>query len=178
MENNFNQELNKINYLFNYSRGLVISEQVTTSGNTSGGTTSTGSTVTDKEVTRLCSDYKSTDLGLTKSITVNGYDIYNDKNGKPFCKKKIEPITEESDIEPVNQGFKVEPNVRFQPREKEIQGIFGKYDEIIPNDILRYMRKNPQLVMNRLAKIYGEKFLDYAEKAYVKVNWKDENNID
>jgi hypothetical protein len=30
------------------------------------------------------------------------------------------------------------------------------------------MRKNPQLIMDRLAKIYGEKFIKYADKAYVK----------
>ena len=171
MESNFNNELSKINYLFKYNRGVVISEQVSVSGNPS-----TTKTVTDKEIQRVCSDYKSEDLGLTKSSTVNGYDIYNDKNGNPFCKKKIESISEET--ETINKGFTVEPNVRFQPREKEIQGIFGKYDETIPNDVLRYMRKNPQLVMNRLAKIYGKSFLDYAEKAYVKANWKDEDNID
>ena len=51
---------------------------------------------------------------------------------------------------------------------KEIESLFGKYDEQIPADILRYMRKNPQLIMNRLAKVYGNKFLDYAEKAYIK----------
>jgi hypothetical protein len=63
--------------------------------------------------------------------------------------------------------FTVEPHVKMIPREKQIQGLFGKYDEQIPADILRYMRKNPQLVMNRLCRIYGDKFLDYAEKAFM-----------
>jgi hypothetical protein len=54
--------------------------------------------------------------------------------------------------------------------------MFGKYEDQIPNDILRYMRKNPQLMMDRMAKIYGENFIDYAEKAYSKnmKSWKEE----
>jgi hypothetical protein len=44
--------------------------------------------------------------------------------------------------------------------------LFGGYSGEIPNDILRYMRKNPQLIINRLADIYGDKFLEYVENAY------------
>ena len=78
--------------------------------------------------------------------------------------------------EPRDISFTVEPNVRMIPREKQIQKMFGKYEEQIPNDILRYMRKNPQLMMDRLARIYGDNFIEYAEKAYVKNMklWKDE----
>lgn len=74
---------------------------------------------------------------------------------------------EEFDDEIGKPQFTVEPHVRITPREKEIEGLFGRYDEQIPADVLRYMRKNPQLVMNRLCKIYGDKFFDYAEKAYM-----------
>ena len=49
--------------------------------------------------------------------------------------------------------------------------MFGKYEDQVPNDVLRYLRKNPQLIMNRLVKIYGDKFLEFAEKAYIK-NYK------
>ena len=75
---------------------------------------------------------------------------------------------EESDDEFNDEPFTVEPNVKMMPREKQLQGMFGKYENQIPNDVLRYLRKNPQLIMDRLVKIYGEKFLDFAEKAYVK----------
>ena len=77
--------------------------------------------------------------------------------------------------EPRDDSFRVEPNVKMIPREKEIQNMFGKYEDQIPNDILRYMRKNPQLIMDRLARIYGDNFIEYAEKAYVKNMklWKD-----
>jgi hypothetical protein len=46
--------------------------------------------------------------------------------------------------------------------------MFGKYEEQMPPDIVRYMRKNPQLMMDRLCRIYGDKFLDYAERSYIK----------
>ena len=85
-----------------------------------------------------------------------------------LVKKIIVENDEEFDNEIGKPEFSVEPHVKKQPREKEIEGLFGKYDEQISADILRYMRKNPQLIMNRLAKIYGKKFLDYAEKAYIK----------
>lgn len=77
-----------------------------------------------------------------------------------------------------DMGFKVEPNIRMTPREKKVESLFGKYEEQIPNDVLRYLRKNPQLLMNRLVDIYGEKFLDFAEKAYInqmKKNLKNDN---
>lgn len=85
-----------------------------------------------------------------------------------IIKRVINENEEDFDTEIGKPGFSVEPHVRMQPREKEIESLFGKYDEQIPSDVLRYMRKNPQLIMNRLAKIYGKKFLDYAEKAYIK----------
>jgi hypothetical protein len=85
-----------------------------------------------------------------------------------IVKRIITENDEEFDSEIGKPEFTVEPHVKMQPREKEIESLFGKYDEQIPADILRYMRKNPQLIMNRLAKVYGSKFLDYAEKAYIK----------
>ena len=85
-----------------------------------------------------------------------------------IVKRIITENDEEFDSEIGKPEFTVEPHVKMQPREKEIESLFGKDDEQIPADILRSMRKNPQLIMNRLAKVYGNKFLDYAEKAYIK----------
>lgn len=92
--------------------------------------------------------------------------------------KIIKNILNENEFldEPRDNSFTVEPNARMIPREKQIQNMFGKYEDQIPNDVLRYMRKNPQLMMDRLARIYGDNFIEYAEKAYVKNMklWKDE----
>ena len=53
-----------------------------------------------------------------------------------------------------------------QPREYEVKSIFGgKYSRYIPNDVLRYMRKNPALIFQRLFDIYGEEAFTYLQKA-------------
>jgi len=31
----------------------------------------------------------------------------------------------------------------------------------IPNDVVRYMRKNPKLIIKRLMELYGDSFFDY-----------------
>ena len=57
--------------------------------------------------------------------------------------------------------FSVEPNIGKTPRESELEDVFGKYGGEIPADVIRYMRKNPKLVIQRLFDIYGEKLMDY-----------------
>jgi hypothetical protein len=53
-----------------------------------------------------------------------------------------------------------------QPREKDIKSMFGpKYGSYIPNDVLRYLRKNPKLVFERLYEIYGQKAYEYLDMA-------------
>ena len=57
-----------------------------------------------------------------------------------------------------------------QPREKEVKNIFGsKYSNYIPNDVIRYMRKNPALIFERLFDIYGEDAYTYLDKAKEKM---------
>jgi hypothetical protein len=51
-------------------------------------------------------------------------------------------------------------------REKDIKSLFGdKYSKYIPNDVIRYLRKNPSAVFERLYKIYGEDSYMYLDKA-------------
>ena len=52
--------------------------------------------------------------------------------------------------------FSVEPDVPRQPRERDIDNLFGKYTYHVPDDVIRYMRKNPALIIKRLVDIYGE----------------------
>jgi len=47
------------------------------------------------------------------------------------------------------------------PRERDITGMFGKYSEDVPPMVIRYMRKNPEAIVKRLYKIYGDKIYDY-----------------
>jgi hypothetical protein len=51
-------------------------------------------------------------------------------------------------------------------REFDIKSMFGdKYGKYIPNDVIRYLRKNPAQVFQRLYNIYGEKSYEYLDKA-------------
>jgi len=59
------------------------------------------------------------------------------------------------------QKFSVEPNVPMTSREKELENVFGKYSGEVPADIIRYMRKNPKLIISRMLNIYGEKMVNY-----------------
>jgi len=59
------------------------------------------------------------------------------------------------------QEFSVEPNVPMTSREKELEGVFGKYSGEVPADVVRYMRKNPKLIITRMLDIYGEKMVNY-----------------
>lgn len=56
-------------------------------------------------------------------------------------------------------------------REVDVKSIFGdKYGKYIPNDVIRYMRKNPAQIFDRLYDIYGEKSYSYLDRAKSKKN--------
>ena len=61
--------------------------------------------------------------------------------------------------------FSLEPYDAEYPRESGIKGIFGKYTPEVPNDVIRYMRKNPRLIFDRLFFEYGDKAFEYLEMA-------------
>lgn len=64
----------------------------------------------------------------------------------------------------LSENFNVEPEVEKQPREYSLDKVFGKYEFDIPDDVIRYMRKNPRRIIDRLIKIYGEeKFMNYVD---------------
>lgn len=63
--------------------------------------------------------------------------------------------------EDINSDFSVEPHVPKTPRETELEKVFGSYSGEVPADIIRYMRKNPRLIIKRLLDMYGPKMLDY-----------------
>jgi len=46
------------------------------------------------------------------------------------------------------------------PREKGIEGVFGVYGEEMPPAIIRYMRKNPKYIIQRLYDLYGKEVFD------------------
>ena len=90
-----------------------------------------------------------------KKITLNESDITK------IVKKSIERKLNED-------KFSVEPEISRQPRERDIDNLFGKYTYHVPDDVIRYMRKNPSLIVKRLVDIYGEekmrRYIDMAAK--------------
>ena len=86
--------------------------------------------------------------------------------------KKIIKLTE-SDLENIvkrvvkeSGDYSVEPGIPTLPREKDVKGVFGqKYGAYIPNDVLRYMRKSPARIFERLYELYGERAFDYLNRA-------------
>jgi len=68
-------------------------------------------------------------------------------------------------------SFSIEPNVERTPTETKLRGVFGRYEPEISDDVIRYMRKNPRLIIQRLIDIYGEKFFTMVDRE--KDNWTD-----
>jgi len=48
------------------------------------------------------------------------------------------------------------------PREKGIEGVFGKYGDDMDPAVIRYMRKNPDAILRRMAKQYPEIYMRHA----------------
>ena len=85
-------EIEKIKYLFDYKKGVVISEQAIpqTSGATSGNTGTTTTTTTVKPISpdklRDCSGFNSGGK-LMKGEETKEFTIFNNEKGIPVCKK-------------------------------------------------------------------------------------------
>ena len=70
----------------------------------------------------------------------------------------------------MEQDYSSDVDRPTQPREKGVKTIFGdKYSRYIPNDVIRYMRKNPALIFERLFELYGEDAYMYLDKAKEKM---------
>jgi len=48
------------------------------------------------------------------------------------------------------------------PREKGIEGVFGKYGDDMDPAVIRYMRKNPDAILRRMAKQYPDIYMRHA----------------
>jgi hypothetical protein len=70
------------------------------------------------------------------------------------------------DYEPVNeQDYSSDTDRPTSDRERQAKSLFGdKYGQYIPNDVIRYLRKNPSQFIKRLYQMYGDKIYDYLDK--------------
>ena len=73
--------------------------------------------------------------------------------------KLIQKAVENKLNEQFESEFSVEPNVSKTPRETELEDVFGKYSGEVPADVIRYMRKNPDHILRRMAKLYPDIYM-------------------
>ena len=88
---------------------------------------------------------------MKKVVKLNENDIEN----------LVKKIIREDRTDYEMSGARSRKDYVSNPRERDITGMFGKYSEDIPPMIIRYMRKNPEAIVKRLYKIYGDKIYDY-----------------
>jgi uncharacterized protein YbcI len=113
-------------------------------------------------------------MHITKNL---GQDkiVLGDKKEKRLIKesnaKQIVKLTEQDLTKIIGkilseQDYMSDIERSTQPREKQIKDVFGKkYGRYIPNDVIRYMRKNPREIFARLYDIYGDMAYTYLDKA-------------
>ena len=75
-------------------------------------------------------------------------------------KEKLQKLNEDrTDFE--MSGARSKEDYVSNPRERDVSSMFGKYSDDVPPIVIRYLRKNPEMIVKRLYKIYGEKIFDY-----------------
>jgi hypothetical protein len=51
-------------------------------------------------------------------------------------------------------------------RERQAKSLFGdKYGNYIPNDVIRYIRKNPTQFFKKIYQMYGDRAYEFLDKA-------------
>ena len=51
-------------------------------------------------------------------------------------------------------------------RERQAKSLFGdKYGNYIPNDVIRYIRKNPTQFFKKIYQMYGDRVYEFLDKA-------------
>lgn len=77
----------------------------------------------------------------------------------------------ETELRNIIQEILGKPFDSLSPQETKLKGVFGRYEPEVSDDVVRYMRKNPRLIIQRLIDIYGEKFFSMVDRE--KQNWPD-----
>jgi hypothetical protein len=72
----------------------------------------------------------------------------------------------EDDIIMSEQDYSTDVERPTSDRERQAKSLFGdKYGSYIPNDVIRYIRKNPSQFFKRVYQMYGNKAYEYLDKA-------------
>jgi hypothetical protein len=90
--------------------------------------------------------------------------------------KKIVKLSE-SDLENIikrvisESDYSTDVERPTSDRERQAKSLFGdKYGSYIPNDVIRYIRKNPAQFFKKIYEMYGDRAYDYLDKAKSRTN--------
>jgi hypothetical protein len=85
--------------------------------------------------------------------------------------KKIIKLTE-SDLENIvkrvisESDYSTDVERPTSDRERQAKSLFGdKYGSYIPNDVIRYIRKNPTQFFKKIYEMYGDRAYEFLDKA-------------
>ena len=68
----------------------------------------------------------------------------------------------EDNMNVLEQDYSTDVERPTSDRERQAKSLFGdKYGAYIPNDVIRYIRKNPSQFFKRLYQMYGDKAYEY-----------------
>ncbi len=82
--------------------------------------------------------------------------IYESEIKRATRRKLMEKIlVEDYEMKDTYSKSKFKPT----PRERGIEGVFGQYGEEMDPAVIRYMRKNPNHILRRMAKLYPEIYM-------------------
>lgn len=83
----------------------------------------------------------------------------------------------ESDLENIikrvisEQDYSTDIERPTSDRERQAKSLFGnKYSSYIPNDVIRYIRKNPSQFFKKIYDMYGDRAYDYLDRAKERKN--------
>ena len=112
------------------------------------------------------------DKSHVESILEGGHDWAQDHVA--VAKENIDQVFDfmmnetksEDDIIMGEQDYSTDVDRPTSDRERQAKLLFGdKYGAYIPNDVIRYMRKNPAQFFKRLYQMYGDKAYEYLDNA-------------
>ena len=72
----------------------------------------------------------------------------------------------EDNVTVLEQDYSSDTERPTSDRERQAKSLFGdKYGAYIPNDVIRYIRKNPAQFIKKIYQMYGDRIYDYLDKA-------------
>ena len=146
-------------------RNKIIKETMKSALNELGGMEDNHPVWGDKKLSDYSLDQLEDMYNQTTSSKAN--KKYNDEDGGFAGDEDVidEDIDLSDEVDDEMSGAAHRRDFKPTSREKDIMSVFGDmYGEDVPPVVIRYMRKNPEKIIRRLYKVYGDKLFDYIPK--------------